>query len=113
VSSVKRVVLRLKAAAFALFGLPGVHVARGLIAFVELILNKKLQYMQTANFELATGSRLSARKFLLPPGSMGLTDECAAQVTLPQLHFSGGPSECFFVCVFFDCCCLRASLHLH
>ena len=56
--------------------------------------------MQTANFERATGSRISAWKFLLPAGSTGLTAECAAQVTLHQLHFSGWPSE-FSLCVFF------------
>jgi hypothetical protein len=68
--------------------------------------------MQAADFELATGSRLSAWKFLLPPGSTGLTAECAAQVTLHQLHFSGWPSE-FSLCVFFRLLLLLLPCVLH
>jgi len=53
--------------------------------------------MQTANFELATRSRLSAWKFLLPAGSTGLTSQQSKKHTQRNLKLLLLPCVLHFI----------------
>ena len=68
---------------------------------VLLILSnlKKLQYAN-CEFRTCDGQLHLSREFCPAARQTGLTAECAAQVTLHQLHYSVWPAE-FSLCVFF------------